>query len=123
TGALITRFEKIFNAKTFRSFLETIVRTKRRGKKIVLVLDNARYHHAIMLKEWLFANRKHILLLFLPPYSPELNNIERVWKLTRRLCTHNRYFPTLEQLKETVAKQFRSWKKPNDALRSLCCIN
>ena len=35
---------------------------------------------------------------FLPPYSPDLNPIERVWKLTRRLCLHNVYFPKLDQV-------------------------
>ncbi len=33
---------------------------------------------------------------FLPPYSPELNAMEWVWKINRRLCTHNRYFPALD---------------------------
>ena len=33
---------------------------------------------------------------FLPHYSPDLNPIERVWKVTRRLCLHNVYFPKLE---------------------------
>ncbi|MGH8615427.1 MAG: transposase, partial [Gammaproteobacteria bacterium] len=46
---------------------------------------------------------------FLPPYSPELNPIERVWKLTRRLCLHNQYFPTLADVVSVVEKQFMSW--------------
>jgi transposase len=35
---------------------------------------------------------------YLPPYSPELNPIERVWKLTRRRCLHNRYFSQLDEV-------------------------
>jgi transposase len=38
------------------------------------------------------------MLDYLPPYSPELNPIERLWKLKRRQCIHNRYFPTLDEV-------------------------
>ena len=40
----------VFNAETFASFLRQLLRHRRRGKRIVVVLDNARYHHAILLK-------------------------------------------------------------------------
>jgi len=90
---------------------------------MLVVLDNARWHHAQSLKAWLYKHNDILNLCFLPPYSPELNSIERVWKLTRRLCTHNRYFPTLENLIDTVIDQFAQWEKPNDNLRRLCAIN
>ena len=45
--------------------------------EVHMILDNAKYHHANLLKEFLDAN-SHIILEFLPPYSPELNTIERV---------------------------------------------
>lgn len=123
TGQIVTQMSKIFNAETFLKFLKKILRTKRRGKKIVVVLDNAKYHHAIMLKSWLKINREKISLMFLPPYSPDLNHIERVWKITRKLCTHNEYFPTLEKLMVVVQKQMKRWKEPNETLYKLCCIN
>jgi transposase len=56
---------------------------------MVVVLDNARWHHARALRPWLSKHRRVLRLDFLPPYSPDLNPVERVWKLTRRLCTHN----------------------------------
>jgi transposase len=60
---------------------------------------------------------------FLPAYSPELNSVERVWKLTRTLCTHNRYFDTLDALIDAVITQFAAWTKPTTVLRRLCAIN
>jgi hypothetical protein len=51
-----------------------------------------------------------------------LNPIERAWKLTRRLCTHNRYFPELGELVEAVAVQVEAWQEPNPVLRRLCGI-
>jgi transposase len=89
---------------------------------MVVVLDNARWHRAKVLQPWLNKHRKHLRLDFLPPYSPELNAIERVWKLTRRLRTHNRYFPVLDDLVQTVFDQFESWRGPNETLRRLCAI-
>jgi hypothetical protein len=59
---------------------------------------------------------------FLPSYSPELNPIERVWKLTRQLCLHNRYFGFLDGVVSAVEGQFAEWTKPNDILRRLCAI-
>jgi DDE superfamily endonuclease len=60
--------------------------------------------------------------LLLPPYSPELNPIERVWKLTRRKCLHNQHFSTLDQVVETVEQQFQLWGKANSTLTTLCAI-
>ncbi len=123
TGQMVSTMTSIFNAETFLEFLKIILKKRKRGKKLVLILDNARYHHAIMIQPWLNKNKKSIKLMFLPPYSPDLNNIERVWKMTRRLCTHNRYFSTLGQLACIVKKQMKGWSVPNETLRKLCCIN
>jgi transposase len=122
-GRLLTQFEKKFNAMTFQSFLEKLLKRGARDRRIVIILDNARYHHAILLKPLLEKYRKRLRLEFLPSYSPELNPIERVWKLTRRLCTHNEYFPNLTALQETVSGRLSMWEKPNEVLRKLCCIN
>jgi len=121
-GRLVTQFEDTFNALTFQSFLEYVLRYRTPGKLMVLVLDNARWHHAKLIQPWLFKHHHVIQLDFLPPYSPELNTIERVWKLTRRLCTHNMYFPHLDDLTQAVSQQFIAWMKPNDALRRLCAV-
>jgi transposase len=64
----------------------------------------------------------HFKLDFLPPYSPDLNPIERVWKLTRRLCLHNVYFPKLDQVCAVAEQQFRRWSAGSRALRKLCAI-
>ena len=54
--------------------------------------------------------------------SPQLAAIERVWKLTRRLATHNRYFATLDAVLQAVNTCFDHWRRPNLILRRLCCI-
>jgi transposase len=121
-GKLVTHFEKKFNAMTFEDFLTILLRHRRRTSKIVILLDNAKYHHAGVLRSFFKNYREKLALEFLPAYSPELNPIERVWKLTRRLCTHDTYFEKIEQLIDAVTRQHAMWNVPNETLRRLCCI-
>jgi len=122
SGKFVSRNTHWFNAETFEVFLKRLIRHRARGKRMVLILDNAKYHHARSLAPLLRRVRKVLTLLYLPPYSPQLNTIERLWKLARRLATHNRYFATLEALIQAVSTQFRRWRRPNAVLRRLCCI-
>jgi len=123
-GKFVRRKEKEkFNAETFWIFLKHLKKVSAKaGRKAVVILDNARYHHAKLHKKWRKLNEGKFGLSFLPAYSPELNPIERVWKLTRRKRVHNRHFATLEHLIDEVEKQFDEWSKPNQTLRRLCAI-
>ena len=121
-GRLLAQQWEEFNGETFYEFLKYLIRHRPKGKKMVIILDNSRYHHARSLTPWLKDHRQELRLDFLPPYSPQLNPIERVWRLTRKVCLHNRYFPTLQELVATIALQFTRWFKPNDTLRRLCAI-
>jgi transposase len=122
SGKFVGAMSVKFNAETFETFLKKLLRHRSRGKKMVIVLDNARYHHAKLLAPLLHRHRKHLMLLFLPPYCPQLAPIERVWKLARRLATHNRYFATLDELLIAVDACFNGWQKPNSVLRRLCGV-
>jgi transposase len=122
TGQFVRMMCPVFNAETFRRFLKRLLRQRTRRRRMILVLDNARYHHAVLLRPFLHQAATHLRLLFLPPYSPQLASIERVWKLTRRLATHNRYFATLGEVLQAVNACFDRWRRPNAVLRRLCCI-
>jgi len=112
-----------FNAATFFLFLKKLRRASQRpNRRVVVIVDNARYHHAVLHKDWRRRWARRFALSFLPPYSPDLNPIERVWKLTRRSCLHNRYFADLEDVVRDVEDQFGQWSRGNDALRRLCAI-
>jgi transposase len=67
---------------------------------ISLVMDNARYQRCdkVMAK----AQELGIDLLFLPPYSPNLNLIERLWKFTKKQCLYNRYYESFCQFKAAI---------------------
>ena len=112
-----------FNADTFFTFLKKLRRlSSRAGRRVVVILDNVRYHHARLHRKWRDKGQKRFTLLFMPPYSPELNPIERVWKLTRRMATHNQYFPTLGSLPVAVENVFDKWRIGNPTLKRLCAL-
>lgn len=117
------REENMFDRYSFWHFLKYLRRKSCQSqRRVVLLLDNARYHHARIHKEWRKERDMRFHCEYLPPYSPDLNPIERVWKLTRRLCIHNRYFSELEEVICSVEKQFDLWKNANDDLRKLCVV-
>lgn len=84
-------------------------------------LDNARYHHAKLVDEWLAQPGRRIKLHFIPPYCPHLNPIERLWGLMHKNITHNKSYATCRQfadavlgfLKHTVQ---RNWNQYCDAV-------
>jgi transposase len=103
------RFEEIFNTQTFQKFLGQIVRHAG-GKKIFMIMDNAKYHHSKALQPWLAKNAERIELYFLPAYSPNLNPIERVWKKAKKASIHNRYFERLEDLHSEIFRRFNRFQ-------------
>jgi transposase len=81
---------------------------------IHVFLDNARYHHAQLVQEWLAQPGRRIQLHFIPSYCPHLNPIERLWGLMHKHVTHNKTYATcrdfadatLEFLRDTVPKNW-----------------
>jgi transposase len=70
------------------------------GLPITIVLDNARYQHCRLIMD--LADQLDIELLFLPPYSPNLNLIERLWKFVKKECLYSEYYATFELFKQAI---------------------
>jgi transposase len=69
---------------------------------IHVFLDNARYHHAKLVQEWLARPGCRIKLHFIPSYCPHLNPIERLWGLMHRNVTHNKCYATCAQFADAT---------------------
>ncbi len=69
--------------------------------RVVLVIDNAPWHKGAMVTTWL-KHLPHLELYRLPSYSPQLQVIERFWKILRRRATHNRLFTAVVALKRAL---------------------
>jgi transposase len=98
-------FAPVFNGATFLTFLTALVRYCRR--KIFLIIDNGPCHNLDATgKAWLAANHHRIELFRLPPYSPEYNPIEGVWKEAKKRTTHNRFFHSTEERDAALIRTF-----------------
>jgi transposase len=70
------------------------------SKRLIHVfLDNARYHHARLVRQWLARHGGRIALHFVPTYSPHLNPIERLWGVMHRNVTHNTCYDSFRKFK------------------------
>ena len=77
TGRVYVEEHKKYDAEIFLHFLKNVLEQYPDGKT-VMILDNARIHHAKLLQGFLEENRERLELVFLPPYSPNLNKIEEL---------------------------------------------
>jgi transposase len=84
---------------------------------IHVFLDNARYHHAKLVQEWLAQPGRRIRLHFIPAYCPHLNPIERLWGVMHKNITHNRCHATYKDfadatlgfLRQDIPKRWREF--------------
>ncbi len=122
SGEITVNFADRGNTTSFKIHLKKVLDTYKLAPKIIMVLDNVRYHHAKKIKRWL-AKKTKLEFLFLPPYSPDLNAVERAWWYMRKKITNNRYIKTLKERKIEFWKMFSHFQKPNEELRCVCEIN
>ena len=117
-GQLLIRPETgRFNGESFWEFLQVFREASRvEGRRVVAISDNAQYHRSKLHLAWRQQQMPGFGLDSLPPYSPELNPIERVWKLTCRLCLAQSLFRLSGGVVEAVEEQFAEWTKPNETL-------
>lgn len=74
------------------------------NQKIHVILDGAGYHRSQLVKDW--AEVVNIRLHYLPPYSPNLNPIERMWKLMNEHARNNRYFSSTKEFRDAISEFF-----------------
>jgi transposase len=86
-------------------------------KQIVLVLDRAGWHTSVKLRV-----PDHVHLLFLPPYSPELQPAEHLWPLTNAALV-NQHFVTIEELEDTQFARCAALQARPDLIRSTTCFH
>ena len=108
--------EETCNSVRIVEFLQKI-KEKYPDEKIVIILDNARYNYAIITRA--FAEENNIKLLFLPPYAPNLNLIERLWKFTKKHLVNNTYYEDFTQFVNTTESFFYNLDDYRQELSSL----
>jgi transposase len=113
----VVREDESINAQSTVALLKQMLKEQPLGI-LYIILDNARYYHAEHVKEFLSKNPR-IELKFLPPYSPNLNLIERLWKFLKEKVTYNQYYEKFGDFKEKIGGFFENIDSYRDELKSL----
>ena len=105
------------NSQQFVNLLRVLRERHPETKRFILYLDNARYYHTEVVKEWL-ARHPEFHLEFLPAYSPNLNLIERLWKLLRKeaFTRWHKRFEDMEQAVSEVLDHLGDYREELDTL-------
>jgi putative transposase len=112
TGEDFTLSLPYVNTKTMNRFLEEFG-TYLNGRKCILVMDQAGWHCSKELQV-----PPSVDIVHLPPYSPELNPVERLWDWLKRNAIRNRFFDALVEVMDAVDDQVRLFTP--ELLRSMC---
>lgn len=119
-GKVYVALSKTLRATQFQHFLEGLLIRNPKAEKVIVVLDNARAHHAKALEPFLEANKNKLELMFLPPYSPDLNPMEWFWKFLRKRVTHNTFFSTFKEFQRAVVKFIMNYKLSSPEIKTRC---
>lgn len=107
TGHVYCTEETHYDAKIFLRFLEQVLTQYPIGKT-VMILDNARIHHAKLIQPFLQNHQDRLQLVFLPPYSPNLNPIEGLWKWLKENVINNVFLGSVTEIRKAV-RGFIDW--------------
>lgn len=102
-------------------FLNQVKKDYVKAKRIKIILDNATYNRAYSVQDE--AKKLGIDLIYLPPYSPNLNLIERLWKFFKKKILINKYYQTFSEFYEVVIDFFRNFEEFIPELKTLLSCN
>ena len=120
TGHVYVQEEEHYTADIFLKFLENVLKEYPSGK-VVLILDNARIHHAKLIQPFLVEHKNRLNLVFLTPFSPELNLIEGLWKWLKQSVIHNVFYKNVNEIRIAV-QGFINYvnERPSEVIQRLC---
>ncbi|MCM3736999.1 IS630 family transposase [Bacillus cytotoxicus] len=121
TGDLFCVEEERYDAEAFLRFLQNVLERYPTGK-IVMILDNARIHHAKLIQPFLSKNQQRLELVFLPPYSPELNLIEGLWKWLKSDVIYNVFYSSAKEIRKNVQAFIRELNRTPETVINRLCI-
>ncbi len=110
--------EENCDAERVIEYFEVILREYPQAPKIILILDNATYFKAQIVRQWLEDHPK-LNLLFLPPYAPNLNLIERFWRFVKERLVKNKYYKHYKTFRANVFRLLNHVDQHVDELKTL----
>lgn len=121
TGHVYVQEEERYTADVFLNFLENVLKQYPTGK-VVMILDNARIHHAKIIQPFLEEHKNRLMLVFLPPYSPQLNLIEGLWKWLKQAVINNVFYKNVDEIKTAVQNFIKHINDHQDEVVQRLCL-
>jgi transposase len=109
------------NAESTRCLYQAAIERHPQAKHIYIISDNARYYKNKELNLWR-ADTK-VIQVFLPPYSPNLNLIERLWKFLRKKVINTHFYRTKELFRQAIKQFFENIANYKTELQTLLALN
>ena len=119
-GSTVFREYDTINSLNIGKFFIAIRESYPITQKVHIILDGAGYHRSELVQDWAYV--MNIELHYLPPYSPNLNPIERLWKVMNEGVRNNRYFASSKEFREEIHRFFNE-RLPALAGALSCRIN
>jgi transposase len=94
------------NAESTVAFFDQLKMSYPNASKIHIILDQSGYHRSQLVRDK--ALEKNIELHYLPPYSPNLNPIERLWKVMNEKCRNNKFFSSAKEFRDAISEFFET---------------
>ena len=117
-GRMVFRIEKeIIHAEQHIEFLKQIMR-QHPFRKIIVIEDNAKPHIAGLVKDFVRENKNRIAVYYLPPYSPDLNPDEKVWKYLKHIKLKAHQARNKKEFKPLVLSKMQSIQKKPELIKS-----
>lgn len=120
-GRVLCDVSEQLNAQAFQAFIENTVFPAYTGKKIIMILDNSKIHHANVLADFKEKYKDTITFLFLPPYAPTINRIEGLWKWLKETVICNCFLHGIDEIQEAVSGFLSYIKYRSDDIISILC--
>jgi transposase len=106
-----------FNSKSYQDFILDVL--QKTDNHLIIIHDNARYHTSKSMRDFYELHSERMTVYQLPPYSPDLNPIEHIWKKIKKAYTHNRYFENFSDLVSQVKKGLQYFSRKKNEILSV----
>ena len=104
TDEVVTMPAEKKNSASFCLFIQHLMASIPQDRPVVLVMDNASYHHSHLSHALLAFYESCSTVFWLPPYCSDLNPIERFWRHLKDKACANRLFKTIAEMIDSVDK-------------------
>ena len=121
TLSVVSRSCKKVNGQSMSNLLRAVRRRHPKERNVYMVLDNAGYNRSYRVQD--LAEELGIRIMYLPPYSPNLNPIERLWKFMKKKVMANTYYPDVKTFQQELMLFLRGIRKHRQELSTLITDN